>query len=82
MFLMERKDQGKGGSQEECGFLHNLSSWEIDCVLVARQFYPRAEWPSHGRSATVLAWLANQGGDIVRKYVSLKECNLFFVLFY
>lgn len=33
------------------------------------------------RSATMLAWLTYQGGGIVRKYVSLKECNLFFVCF-
>lgn len=31
---------------------------------------------------SVLAWMAYQGGSTVRKYVSFKECNLFFVLFY
>lgn len=37
---------------------------------------------SESKSASVSAWVTYQAGGIVRKYVSFKECNLVFVLFY
>lgn len=35
-------------------------------------------WLSQGKSTAVEAWIAYQGGGSIRKYMSFKECNLFF----
>lgn len=78
---MERKGQSEGEVKKNVVPSALCLPRTADCVS-SWAVFPAGLSGRATAGQSLCAWLTYQGRGIVRKYVSLKECNLFFVLFY